>query len=56
MDYMDNKPVKGHSRKFSGFLLHASEMEKRAIFTEAAHKANEEQMQLFRKSRLVETA
>jgi hypothetical protein len=33
--------------RFSDFLIHASEEEKIAVFTEAAHKANEDQMRVF---------
>lgn len=41
---------KEKSGKFSEFFLHASEENKERILKEAAHKANEEQMIVFRKS------
>jgi len=40
------------SGRFSDFFLHASEQEKERIFKEAAHKANEEQRELFLQSHL----
>lgn len=38
--------------RFSDFFLHASEKEKEKVFKEAARKANEEQREVFRQSRL----
>lgn len=38
--------------RFSDFFLHASEEEKGRVFKEAAHKANEEQREIFLKSHL----
>lgn len=38
--------------RFSDFFMHASEEKKEAIFTEAAHRSNEEQMRTFEKARL----
>jgi len=42
------------SDSFSEFFLRASEEEIKKVLTEAAHKANEDQLRLFKKSRLVE--
>ena len=38
--------------RFSDFFLHASEKEKEEILREAARKANEEQREVFMRSRL----
>lgn len=43
---------KEKSGKFSEFFLHASEENKERILKEAAQKANEEQMIIFKKSQL----
>lgn len=40
------------SARFSDFFLHASEADKKRIFTKAAYKANEEQRDLFIKTQL----
>lgn len=39
------------SGRFSDFFLNASEDEKKVVFKEAARRANEEQRQVFLKSR-----
>ena len=49
--FRKNKPPKEPGR-FSEFFLHASEKEQERIFKEAAHKANEEQREVFIKSSL----
>ena len=47
------KAKKGEkSGGFSDFFLHTSEKEKEEILREAAHKANEEQREVFMRSRL----
>lgn len=38
--------------RFSDFFLHASEKEKEEVLKEVARKANEEQQEVFRRSRL----
>lgn len=43
---------KEKSGKFSEFFLHASEEKKERVLKEVAHKANEEQMAVFTKSKL----
>lgn len=40
------------SGRFSEFFLHAPEKKKQEVLREAAHKANEEQKEVFLKSRL----
>ena len=42
--------------KFSDFLLHAPEDEKREVLTEAARQSNEEQKEIFRRAQLKEKA
>lgn len=37
---------------FSDFFLRASKKEKEAVFTEVAHKANEDQQKTFREAKL----
>lgn len=37
---------------FSDFFLHASDEEKKVVFTEAAHRANEDQQKTFREAKL----
>lgn len=44
------------SSLFSDFFLHAPETKKREVLAEAARRANEEQMEVFRKSRFAETS
>lgn len=34
-------------RSFSDFFLHATDAEKEAVLTKAAHRANEEQLRVF---------
>jgi len=38
--------------RFSSFFLHASDEEKKKVFTEAARQANEEQREVFRRASL----
>lgn len=38
--------------RFSDFFLHASEKDKERVFREAARRANEEQREVFERSRL----
>lgn len=40
------------SGRFSDFFLHASESKKEEIFKEAARRANEQQREIFERSRL----
>ena len=49
--FIKNK-TKERSGRFSEFFLHASEKEKERIFKEVAHKANEEQREVFLKSHI----
>ncbi len=44
--------VPGKYDGFSDFFLRASEAEKKAVFTEVAHKANEDQQKTFREAKL----
>lgn len=43
---------KKKSSRFSDFFLHASDDEKKRVFTEVAQQANEEQREVFKKSQL----
>ena len=45
------KRKKTEESRFSDFFLHATEQEKEKIFWEAARKANEEQREVFERSR-----
>jgi hypothetical protein len=42
--------------KLSHFLLHASDEEKRKLFTEAANRANKDQRELVERSKNLQTA
>ncbi|MBI2444364.1 MAG: hypothetical protein HYV42_03965 [Candidatus Magasanikbacteria bacterium] len=46
------RPVTAQTSHFSDFFLHASDEQKRKVFTEAAKRANEEQMEVFKKLHL----
>ena len=46
------KPKEEKSGTISDFFLHATEKEKEEVFSEAAHRANDEQMEVLLKSQL----
>ncbi|MBU3965347.1 hypothetical protein KJ695_04140 [Patescibacteria group bacterium] len=52
LNFFRKTKYKEKSGKFSDFFLHTSDNEKKEVLKEAAHKANEEQRELFIKSRL----
>ena len=43
---------RGDTSRLSKFLLHASEEEKRSVFTEAARKSNEDQRKIYKEANL----
>lgn len=51
-DFLKKVKQKEKSGKFSDFFLHASDNEKKEILKKAAYKANEEQRDVYLKSRL----
>ncbi|MBU3925464.1 hypothetical protein KJ854_06080 [Patescibacteria group bacterium] len=52
LNFFRKTKYKEKSGKFSDFFLHTSDNEKKEILREAARKANEEQRDVFMKSRL----
>ena len=53
-NFLKKAKDKEKSGKFSDFFLHTSDNEKKEVLREAARKSNEEQMEVFMKSRLKE--
>lgn len=52
LNFFRKTKYKEKSGKFSDFFLHTSDNEKKEILKEAAYKANEEQRDVYLKSRL----
>ena len=50
LDLFKKTEQKEKSGRFSDFFLHAPEERKEEVLREAAHKANEQQREVFRKS------
>lgn len=56
LNFFKKTKYKEKSGRFSDFFLHTPDKEKKEILREAARKANEEQREIFMKSRLKEKA